>query len=94
MGFPLPFALAMTINEKIRDMFDADDLNSISLAQEHSDDKKSRELMERLFWLKGAKCLHCKFNEVYKMGLKKDSDSPTQKGRCRWECGRIQPKQL
>ena len=34
----------------VKDEFDADELNLISLAQEYSDNDKARELLESLRW--------------------------------------------
>jgi transposase-like protein len=60
--------------------FDADDLTLISLAQEYSNEDKARELLERLLWPKGAKCPHCKCDDVYKINGSEKSKAPARKG--------------
>jgi transposase-like protein len=57
-----------------------DELNLITLAQEYSDDDKSRRLLESLRWPNGVVCPHCQFNEVYKITPKSDSKRPARKG--------------
>lgn len=72
------------MKSNIKDEFDADDLNLVTLAQEYSDNDKARELLERLRWPNGAICPHCKNDgkskTISKLTPKADSKSAVRKG--------------
>ena len=68
----------------VKDEFDADELNLISLAQEYSDNDKARELLESLRWPNGCVCPHCKNDgkekAISKLTPKAGSKSAVRKG--------------
>jgi len=71
----------------MKNEFDAEELNLITLAQQYSDNDKARELLESLRWPEGATCPHCKAKSPYKIQPKTESKRPARKGlyKCR-EC--------
>ena len=70
--------------ETVKDEFDADDLNLITLAREYADEDKARELLERLRWPKGAICPHChndgNAKPISKLTPKTESKTAVRKG--------------
>src|ERR1700722_19066705 len=64
----------------------ADELNLVTLAQQYSDEDKSRELLESILWPDGPVCPHCKNHKekaIYRLQPK--AGSKTRKGVCK--CG-------
>jgi len=73
----------------IKDMKESikkDELNLVTLAQEYSDEDKSRALLESMLWPDGPICPHCKNHKekaIYRLQPKEGSK--TRKGVCK--CG-------
>ena len=62
------------------EVFDADDLNIVRLAQDYSAEAKARELFESWRWPNGPVCPHCGFDEVYRLTSKPDSKNKVRPG--------------
>jgi transposase-like protein len=69
------------MNTTIKDEFDADDLNLITLAQQFSDEDKAQELFESWRWPGGKPiCPHCKHDESYKVTSKPETKRKVRRG--------------
>ncbi len=75
----IPYVYRMETN--IKDEFDADDLNLITLAQQYSDEDKARERFESWRWPGGKPiCPHCKHDESYKVSYLPEDKAQSAQG--------------
>jgi transposase-like protein len=62
----------------MKNEFDADELNLITLAEQYSDEAKARALLESILWPNGPVCPHCKCDDVYKLTPKPPKPTRTK----------------
>ena len=67
----------------MKNEFDAEELNLMTLAEQYNADATARALLESILWPNGPVCPHCKCDDVYKLTPKPPKPTLTKPRKVR-----------